>query len=224
MRCFIFIVISLSCTAGFPTNESVSDHSLTDLSDVHFLLYTRDNGKDGEEIFFTEESIHNNDFKSTREETIFLVHGFGGSGYGERWPVPTKNEFINHHDHNIIVVDWAKLTPSPLYLISVANAKKVAYHTSEFIHLLVTELGLDVADVTLIGHSLGGQVVGQIGARYYTEYRTKLGRIIGLDAAGPEFHGVPLEDRLDESDADMVIGMHTNGGTIPEGCIGYYDP
>ena len=46
---------------------------------------------------------------------------------------------------------------------------------------------------------------------------------LGMDPAGPEFIGKPEENRLDPSDADMVIAIHTNGGNLITGEVGYFD-
>lgn len=38
--------------------------------------------------------------------------------------------------------------------------------------------------------------------------------IIGLDPAGPGFHSVKKQYRLDESDARLVLDVHTNAGEV----------
>ena len=58
----------------------------------------------------------------------------------------------------------------------------------------------------LIGHSLGSHVAGYAGKNV-----TALGRITGLDPAGPYFEWMPAFVRLDSADAQFVDAIHTNG-------------
>ena len=64
---------------------------------------------------------------------------------------------------------------------------------------------MNLKDVHLIGHSLGAQVCGFAG-----QGLDKVGRITGLDPAGPSFDGLPKEARLDKTDADFVDVIHTD--------------
>lgn len=64
-------------------------------------------------------------------------------------------------------------------------------------------------DVHLIGHSLGAQICGYAGERL-----DKVGRITGLDPAGPYFEWLPSWVRLDKTDAEFVDVIHTNALTL----------
>lgn len=66
--------------------------------------------------------------------------------------------------------------------------------------------GLDLSQVHLIGHSLGAQVAGYAGRKL----EGKVGRITGLDPAGPMFEHLPPSVRLDPTDAQFVDVIHTN--------------
>ena len=48
--------------------------------------------------------------------------------------------------------------------------------------------------------------------------------IIGLDPAGPAFTDVPDTHRLDPSDAQLVLTIHTNGGPIVGDNFGIVHP
>ncbi|XP_035227703.1 pancreatic triacylglycerol lipase-like isoform X2 [Stegodyphus dumicola] len=62
-------------------------------------------------------------------------------------------------------------------------------------------------NVHLIGHSLGAHLAGWTGKRIQG-----LGRITGLDPAGPYFYEAHPKARLDATDAEFVDVIHTNGG------------
>lgn len=82
------------------------------------------------------------------------------------------------------------------------------------------EHGLDLKRVHLVGQSLGAHIAGFAG-RYINENHPrgeKIGRISGLDPAGPLYWKVltifenPYSLRA--SDADVVDCIHSNGGYL----------
>ncbi|XP_063117261.1 lipase member H isoform X9 [Cavia porcellus] len=74
----------------------------------------------------------------------------------------------------------------------------------------------------MIGVSLGAHISGFVGEMYAGQ----LGRITGLDPAGPLFNEKPPEDRLDPSDAQFVDVIHSDmdalGYKQPLGNIDFY--
>ncbi|KAK0071338.1 hypothetical protein PV326_001357 [Microctonus aethiopoides] len=93
------------------------------------------------------------------------------------------------------------------------------------VKFLKTDGGQSLSDVHIMGHSLGAHVAGYAGA-YMSGF---IGRITGLDPAGPLFETPHLkdpEDRLDETDAVFVDIIHTCGGILgfvqPIGHIDFY--
>ena len=68
----------------------------------------------------------------------------------------------------------------------------------------------DSSQVHLLGHSLGGHVMGVAGHRLQTQHGMRVGRITGLDVAGPLYKNMPRENKLDSSDASFVDVVHTN--------------
>lgn len=101
------------------------------------------------------------------------------------------------------------------YLLAVANTRIVGAMIAFFITRLKNITNARPQDFDLIGHSLGAHISGYAGARIKNP---KIGKIIGLDPAGPAFQTNDSNARLDQTDADLVITIHTDAGTsISEG-------
>lgn len=85
---------------------------------------------------------------------------------------------------------------------------------------LKTVAGLDVANVHILGHSLGSHVAGYAGERL----NGTIGRITGLDPAGPYFEGLPAAAKLDLTDGVFVDAIHTDARhLIPDLGFGTYE-
>lgn len=68
-------------------------------------------------------------------------------------------------------------------------------------------------NVHVVGHSLGGQTAGFVGKEIInlTNGR-RIKRISALDPAGPQFEFNVHSERLNESDAEIVVVVHTDNG------------
>lgn len=82
-------------------------------------------------------------------------------------------------------MDWS-IPGNQTYLESVKNAFGSGRFVGQFILYLV-ENGVSLKDVHLLGHSLGSHMSGFCGKYIIraTEGTQKIGRITGLDPAGP---------------------------------------
>ncbi|KAJ8710488.1 hypothetical protein PYW08_009003 [Mythimna loreyi] len=84
--------------------------------------------------------------------------------------------------------------------------------------------GLDPSRIHLIGHSLGAHIAGFAGKEVFKRTGRKIGRITGLDPAGPCFSNVATPLRLYKDDADFVDVIHTNAGFYGLGeSVGHVD-
>ncbi|CAL4072855.1 unnamed protein product, partial [Meganyctiphanes norvegica] len=189
------------------------------LSQVRYLLWTRENPDSFFRLLpFELENLEESPFVPERF-TFLMFHGFNDNGE-TGWLIHSKNEFLSQFDANVISVDWSKLDPAPFYLNAVDNMYRVANLSASFIDWLNARPGFSPDRVHIIGHSLGAQAAGLTGK--HIQYGT-IGRITGLDPAGPAFYNKTAEHRIDSSDAAFVDIIHTNSGSIVLGCAGLFE-
>jgi hypothetical protein len=75
---------------------------------------------------------------------------------------------------------------------------------ARLVNSLIERYSISAVRFHIIGHSLGAHTAGYAGERI-----PNLGRITGLDPAGPYFENTPTRVRLDETDANFVEAIHT---------------
>lgn len=94
--------------------------------------------------------------------------------------------------YNVLVFDWGKgacaeLTMISAYLEAVKNVPKAAEILAQMIVDLKSRNMLDISKVHVIGYSLGAHVAGAVGQSLIDLGQNKIGRVSGLDPAGPRF-------------------------------------
>lgn len=143
-------------------------------------------------------------------------------------------------DHNLFIVNWNYAARGVLYPRAVANIPIVASYVTRFINdKLLDDAKMNSGSISIVGHSLGAHLAGFIGKNT----KKKIGRIYGLDPAGPCFGALsgtfyPSSNRLAITDAEEVITVQTNtvllgidiplgkhsvyvnGGEVQPGCKG----
>uniref|UniRef100_H0ZL93 Lipase domain-containing protein n=1 Tax=Taeniopygia guttata TaxID=59729 RepID=H0ZL93_TAEGU len=115
---------------------------------------------------------------------------------------------FHSEDVNCILTDWRDGS-SGLYTDAVNNVRIVGAELEYLVNFLEKEYGYSPANIHFIGHSLGAHVAGEAGRR-----KPGIGRITGLDPAGPLFQYTPTMVRLDPSDAKFVDIIHTHAGHL----------
>lgn len=153
-------------------------------------------------------SVLNKDFVPCFN-TKFIVHGFLHKST-DQWVIDMKNTLLEAERVNVIVVDW-EIGSRPPYAQASTNTQVVGREVAKLINSLCEKSSAVAEDFHLIGHSLGAHACGYAGERLKSFYSKELGRITGLDCAGPYFEGTPSEVRLDPSDAMFVDAIHTDG-------------
>ncbi|XP_066148571.1 pancreatic lipase-related protein 2-like isoform X1 [Euwallacea fornicatus] len=152
--------------------------------------------------------------------TKIITHGFMSSIKNDVFKV-IQTAYLETGLYNVIGMDWSKLCQTE-YASAMRGAKTAGQQLGDFIHWL-TFNGVNIADVHLIGHSLGAHVAG-IGADSVKGGR--VGRITGLDPAGPGYRDIKEELKLDPQDAQLVDVVHTFmrviGTARPSGHVDFY--
>ncbi|XP_062841296.1 lipase member H [Trichomycterus rosablanca] len=170
---------------------------------VRLLLYTRVNLDCGRELphhNFTSVPL----FDVTKP-TTFVIHGYRPTGAPPVWMNQLTQLLAAQADMNVLVVDWNRGAANLNYFTAVANTRHTAANITAFIERM-KDNGACLDSIHLIGVSLGAHVAGFVGAMLGGQ----IGRITGLDPAGPMFAGVPPEERLDPTDARFVDVLHTD--------------
>ncbi|XP_077480474.1 lipase member H isoform X2 [Stigmatopora argus] len=171
---------------------------------VRLILYTGGNPGCGRELD-PRRPWSEPLFRPTRP-TVFVVHGYRPTGAPPAWMGGLARALLAREPQlNVVVVDWNRGAANLNYLSAVAYAREAAHNLTAFIRVM-QEKGASLESVHLIGVSLGAHLAGFVGANL----KGKVGRITGLDPAGPLFASATPDERLDPTDALFVDVLHTD--------------
>jgi len=109
-----------------------------------------------------------------------------------------KDAFLGREVINVVVVDWSGGSDILNYLQAASNTRTTGAYTALVIDTLVTNGFGSHSRMWCVGHSLGSHVCGHTGMR------TSLGRVTGMDPAGPSF----------ESNSDLTIGLNPTSASL----------
>ncbi|MBN3309739.1 LIPL lipase, partial [Amia calva] len=150
------------------------------------------------------ETLSDCEFNHTAK-TFLIIHGWTVSGMFESWVAKLVSALYEREHHaNVIVVDWLS-TAHNHYPIAAQNTKLVGQDIARFIDWMEEKVNFPLDNMHLIGYSLGAHVAGFAGSHA----SNKVGRITGLDPAGPVFEGAHAHGRLSPDDAHFVDVLHT---------------
>ncbi|XP_007430781.2 lipase member I isoform X1 [Python bivittatus] len=186
---------------------------------VQLLLYTRRNQNCAE--LLNEHNITTSTHLNVTKNIVIIIHGYRFTGSPPIWMDRIKNLLLEKEDFNIIIVDWNRGATTVNYFSAVNSAKNVVHNVKNLIDQML-ENGASFDSVYMIGVSLGAHIAGFVGKAY----SGKIGRITGLDPAGPLFTRNLANERLDHTDAQFVDVIHTDtdgfGFKEPLGNIDFY--
>nr|KAI8754250.1 pancreatic triacylglycerol lipase-like isoform X1 [Biomphalaria glabrata] len=194
---------------------------------VVFHLYNRQHRTTSQRIQSGETRIKSTSFSGAKK-TVFIAHGFTDNG-NNQWVIAMKNALLDAEDLNVIAVDWQQGSKGPNYYQAAANTRMVGSMVARLIQDLHSFGQAGIGNFHLVGHSLGAHLFGYAGKEVFRLTNQKVGRITGMDPAGPAFEGYSSYVRIDSSDAQFVDIIHTdaepliNAGFGIRGSIGHVD-
>nr|XP_022917801.1 endothelial lipase-like [Onthophagus taurus] len=167
-------------------------------------------------------------------EVKVLSHGWIDN-VDSSWYEPTKDNYLRRGGATIIAIDWSRHAGG-LYSTAISRLEAVANHVADKLMEFSSVTGIPLTRFHLIGHSLGAHLFGFVGQRILAVRGELVGRITGLDPAGPAFENRDPSRRLSPDDAWFVDNIHTdnlagiarsighidyypNGGSRQNGCI-----
>jgi len=130
---------------------------------------------------------------------------------------------------NVIMLNWESLAEptvsTDVYDRQARNAIDVGNYVGLCLAKLSTRWNVNADNIHLLGHSLGSHLVGKAGRTFFDETGKKVGRITGLDPAGPRFWtgrrqpAIPelWANRLSKESAKFVDAIHSDGHWTPSG-------
>ncbi|KAL2715296.1 phospholipase A1 2-like [Vespula squamosa] len=194
---------------------------------VAMVIVTRENRN---RDFYTLQTLRNHDEfkkKAITRPVVFITHGFTSSASVQSF-VDLSTAILEKIDSVVISIDWRvaacnRTTGLLYYSTAVSNTRLVGRYIATVTKKLVTDYNVSMADIRLIGHSLGAHVSGFAGKEVQKLKLEKYSEIIGLDPAGPSFESNDCSERLCKTDAHYVQIIHTSKKFGIEKSIGHVD-
>ncbi|OWR41693.1 putative lipase [Danaus plexippus plexippus] len=143
------------------------------------------------------------------QELVLFAHGFTDDPSKDSFGNISEAYLGNGHSR-VVALDGSSLIRW-LYLRASTYVRFIGERIGHVLAAMVQH-GQDPKKIHLVGHSLGAHIAGFIGKTFYNLTGSRIGRITGLDPAGPCFTHVDPDLRLKESDADFVDVIHTDSG------------
>lgn len=179
-------------------------------AEVKFELFTRSNPTTPQTFKFSNiDEIVNSNFNRDHP-TRFTIHGWNGD-LQSNVNLGVIQQNLEHGDYNMIAVDWSAGAGTLDYIAARDRVRETGTLLAQLIDRMVIAGLIDLKRLTLIGHSLGGHLIGMAAKKVSTG---RVNTIIALDPASPLFSLNDPTERVDASDAEYVEIIHTNGALL----------
>ncbi|XP_043674637.1 phospholipase A1 [Vespula pensylvanica] len=197
---------------------------------VSMIIETRENRN---RDLYTLQTLQNHpEFKkkTITRPVVFITHGFTSSASETNF-INLSKALVDKDNYMVISIDWqtAACTNEAAglkylyYPIAASNTRLVGQYIATITQKLVKQYKISMANIRLIGHSLGAHVSGFAGKKAQEIKLGKYSEIIGLDPAGPSFSSNKCSERLCETDAEYVQIIHTSNHLGTERTLGTVD-
>ncbi|CAL8104431.1 unnamed protein product [Orchesella dallaii] len=176
--------------------------------------------------------------------SVLIIDGFL-SNRTSPMSIALKNAYASWGTLNVFVLDWGSLSgaestlgnpirTASTYKIVLSNVSRVGRRVAEFLNFLRESNMIEFGDVTLIGESLGAHVAANAAQAVQVISGIKIGRVVGLDPAGPLTQNIKTLNRRDANFVDIYhtnrgllgtindgghVNIYVNGGTTQPGCL-----
>lgn len=200
-----FLALFIESTVSFSkSNKFIHFINLPNTNDVCFYYYTEDSN--------FPKKLDSLKILDPKKKTVYLIHGWTES-YKASWYKDIAMEYLKNKNYQVVCVDWSNLS-SKAYNSCVLYTKFIGLVIGSQICELVRKYKFSPKKIELVGFSLGAQIAGYAGKKFYEEMDKKIHKITGLDPAGPVYKLLPDFDRLCRYDAKFVHVIHTNAGIL----------
>ncbi|KAL4705593.1 hypothetical protein ACJJTC_004470 [Scirpophaga incertulas] len=223
----IFATLSISSVISQENVDATTSNRTKSVDDIYLRFY---NGSTMDEFieFPLPQCMRLFNVPGFRQNnpTVFYVHGYTENPYRESIKTVVTAYLESKPNTNIILVDWSNMNERPYLTNGSVNTQPVGVALATNMNILINN-GLPLKNIHLIGHSLGGQVVGYTGRTLINSYGKTLKRITGLDPAFPNFYpdGIFLK-HIRDTDAEFVDIIHTDAGgygaPVPTGTVDFW--
>lgn len=193
--------------------ELQSDEPFVFSDQFHLYLYTK---KCPDTPYLLNLMNSNDAPMDIIDSTKILIPGWKAEWNSSYFAIDTKNSILEASNSNVIIVDLKKYAFLD-YPYACIKARKIGAAIGQILVALYKNNKIRLEDIHIIGISLGAHISGFVGKTVVAQSGKKVGRITGLDPAGPVFEmPVLLEDnkRLHKDDASFTDIIHTGGGRL----------
>lgn len=187
---FLFKTTTTTTTT---TTESSKNLDYPESETVRFQIYTSKGEYRMIDVKSNDDRLETTCSSKSRNKYKLIVHGFAETwnmSFRWNWVSDMKREMLESRVKDeicFIAVDWEGLARGGKY---VANYWKAIDNMKIAADLMADYLKANRIDEKLlhcVGFSLGAHMCSMFGKSYYSKFGTKIGRITGLDPAGPFF-------------------------------------
>lgn len=130
--------------------------------DIKFILYTRNSNGKGQILKLNNVTSITNSLFNRAIPTRFIVHGWNNNRYSYVNTLLLK-EYLKVRNVNVIIVDWGAGAQTINYYSARNRVSSVGRVLATMIDFMVTNSGLNLNSLALVGYSLGAHASGIAG-------------------------------------------------------------